>query len=163
MPRSRVQSAPSDADAVLMSRHLLGLAMAIRRRVSDGLIERGHDLSPSSTQVVPNLPAEGIGMSDLAGRLRLTLQRTGQLVARLEEDGYVERVADPNDGRAKRVVYSPRGRTLVADIEAIMQETTEEFADTLGKQRFEDLCSELAELDAAVNGVDAPLRLGERR
>ena len=163
MARRTAAASPSDADAVQMSRHLIGLATAIRRRVAGGLIERGHTLSPSSTQVIPNLPVEGLGMSELAARLRLTLQRTGQLVARLEDDGYVERIPDPSDGRAKRVVYSVRGRRLVADIEAIMEDVTREFAQTLGKRRFEHLCSELADLDAAVNGSEAPLRLDAGR
>jgi len=142
-----------------LSRHLLGLATAIRERISGGLIERGHALSPSCSQVIPNLPLAGLGMSELAARLRLTLQRTGQLVQQLEEDGYVERLPDERDGRAKRVVYSRRGRGLVADIDEIMEELMGDFAGALGKRRFEFLCGELAELDAAVNGPDAPLRL----
>ncbi len=148
--------------AVQVSRHLLGLATAIRGKVRDGLLERGHTLSSSSTQVIPNLPPEGLGMSELAGRLRLTLQRTGQLVQQLEEDGYAERVPDEHDGRAKRVVYSPSGQQLVADINEIMNEVNDELAEAVGKARYERFTQELAALDAIVNGVDAPLRLGDK-
>lgn len=148
--------------AVLVSRHLLGLATAMRGRVRDGLLERGHRLSTSSTQVIPNLPPEGLGMSELASRLRLSLQRTGQLVQQLEEDGYAERIPDERDGRAKRVVYSRRGRKLVEDINEITNEVNDELAEAVGKDRYERFTQDLADLDGIMNGVDAPLRLGDK-
>ena len=72
-------------DVERMSRHLIGLSTAMRLRMSSGLLDRGHDLRPSTAQVIPNLPLDGLRMTDLAARLRLTLQRTGQLVFELEE------------------------------------------------------------------------------
>lgn len=152
--------APDPSDSVArMSRHLIGLSTAMRLRMSSGLIERGHDLRPSTAQVIPNLPIEGLRVSDLAARLRLTLQRTGQLVGELEEVGYVERVPDPNDGRAKRVVFSKRGQLLIRDIEEITREITDSFAAELGIDRFETLCELLDELDVKINGADAPVRV----
>lgn len=131
----------------------------MRLRMSRGLLERGHDLRPSTAQVIPNLPPEGLRMTELAGRLRLTLQRAGQLVGELEEVGYLERVPDPADGRAKRVVYTRRGRALIRDIDEITGETTALFAEELGADRFHQLCGLLAELDVAINGADAPVRV----
>lgn len=142
-----------------MSRHLIGLSTAMRMRMREGLIERGHDLRPSTAQVVPNLPVEGLRISELASRLRVTLQRTGQLVAELEEVGYVERIPDPTDGRARRVVFSPRGLELIRDIEEITFEITEAFGAAIGRERLGQLCGLLAELDVAVNGADAPVRV----
>lgn len=142
-----------------MSRHLIGLSTAMRLQMRAGLVERGHDLRPSTAQVIPNLPDAGLRVSDLAARLRLTLQRTGQLVNELEELGYLERVPDPSDGRARRVVYAQRGTQLVRDIEEITQEITGRFSEALGSVRFETLCGLLSELDVAVNGADAPVRV----
>lgn len=142
-----------------MSRHLIALATAIRLRYRHGLLDRGHDLTASSTQVVPNLPEEGLGMSELAARLRLTLQRTGQLVQRLEDDRYVERVPDDRDGRAKRVVYVKRGRELLADLDEITAELTQELEDVLGPRRLRSLCRDLALLDERLNGPDSVLTL----
>lgn len=152
--------APSSPhQAFEMSRHLMALATSARQRVRDRLSERGHELGPASTQVFPNLPREGLGMTELSARLRITLQRTGQLVQQLEEAGYVERVPDEKDGRAKRVVYSRKGRRLLADIDEAMDELSEELAAVVGKRRFDQLCGTLEELDRALNGEDAPLRL----
>ncbi len=159
-PRTRAgQSAPADPAAQPMSRHLNGLATAMRLRMRAGLLERGHDLRPSTAQVIPNLPPDGLRMTDLAARLRLTLQRAGQLVGELEEVGYLERVPDPSDGRVKRVSYTRRGRTLIRDIDEITRETTGHFAAKIGGDRFSLLCELLTELDVAVNGVDAPVRV----
>jgi DNA-binding MarR family transcriptional regulator len=159
---SREQTASEDAlpvDVQRMSRHLIGLSTAMRLRMSTGLLERGHDLRPSTAQVIPNLPVDGLRISDLAARLRLTLQRTGQLVGELEEVGYLERIPDPTDGRAKRVIFSSRGLDLIRDIEEITREITDAFAELLGETRFEDLCQLLSELDVKVNGADAPVRV----
>jgi DNA-binding MarR family transcriptional regulator len=142
-----------------MSRHLIGLSTAMRLRMASGLLDRGHDLRPSTAQVIPNLPREGLRISDLAARLRLTLQRTGQLVAELESVGYLQRVPDPADGRAKRVVFSPRGLKLVGDIDEITREITDAFARELGEARFEQLCQLLSELDIKISGPDAPVRV----
>lgn len=153
-------AAPSPEVAIQqMSRHLIGLATAMRLRMRAGLVERGHELRPSTAQVIPNLPPEGLRMTELAARLRLTLQRAGQLVAELEEVGYLERVPDPSDGRARRVVFTRRGRTLIRDIDEITRETTRFFADQIGDAPFQRLCEGLAALDVAVNGLDAPVRV----
>lgn len=150
---------PVEAATHAMSRHLIGLATVMRLRMRAGLLERGHELRPSTAQVIPNLPADGLRMTELAARLRLTLQRAGQLVAELEEVGYLERVPDPMDGRARRVTYTRRGRALIRDIDEITRDTMAHFSDKLGRDRFARLCELLAELDVAVNGVDAPVRV----
>lgn len=140
-----------------MSRHLIALASATRLRMREGLVARGHDLRPSTAQVIPNLPVDGLRMTELAARLRLTLQRAGQLVAELEEVGYLERIADPDDGRAKRVVFTRRGRRLVRDIDEITRETNAFFASKIGSARLRALRGLLEDLDVAVHGADAPV------
>jgi DNA-binding MarR family transcriptional regulator len=142
-----------------MSRHLIGLSTAMRLRMRAGLIDRGHELRPSTAQVIPNLPRDGLRVSQLASRLRLTLQRTGQLVGELEEVGYLERIPDPTDGRAKRVVFSSRGLELIRDIDEITAEITDSFAARVGSDRLGLLCELLEELDLAVNGADSPVRV----
>lgn len=145
-----------------LGRHLVGLSTALRLRMSEGLEKRGHELRPSTAQVVPNLPPEGLRMSELAARLRLTAQRAGQLVDELESLGYLERVADPDDGRARRVVFAARGRRLVRDIDEITREISADFARAIGARRFEQLCTLLEDLDVAMHGEDAPIRVVAR-
>ena len=92
-----------------MLRHLIGAANAIRAEMGAEIVALGHEYSPAASHLIVNLPPEGLGMSELADRLRLTPQRTGQLVQNLESFGYVERVPAPEDGRARRVVFTNRG------------------------------------------------------
>lgn len=56
-----------------------------------------------------HLEPEGVRSSVLAERLDITRQAAGQLVSELEKTGYLERVPDPTDGRAKLVRMTERG------------------------------------------------------
>jgi DNA-binding MarR family transcriptional regulator len=147
------------ASANYLLRHLIGVAGAIRARVGRDIASHGHELPPPTSQLLVNLPVDGLGMSELAARLRLTLQRTGQLVGELEEFGYVERVADEHDGRAKRVVYTARGRKLLQDIDAADETITKQITTVLGATGLARLCRDLERLDRAFTGEDDVLHL----
>jgi DNA-binding MarR family transcriptional regulator len=142
-----------------VSRHLVAVSSAVRLRISRGLERRGHALSPSVSQLIPNLPEAGTGVSSLARRVGQSIQRTGQLVAQLESDGYVTRVKDPDDGRAKLVIYTRRGKGLLRDIAKLQEEITAEFTKTLGVTRFRSLQRDLGELDLALNQGDSGVRI----
>ena len=104
-----------------------------------------------------------MGIGALANRVGQSIQRTGQLVQQLESDGYVTRVPDENDGRAKRIVYTRRGRKLLRDIAELQNEITREFSKVLGPARFEGLRRDLAALDISLNGVDGGIRIAPGR
>lgn len=140
-------------------RDLLGLSLALRKRVRRGLIERGHDLHPSHTAVIPNLPAAGLRLTELAERLGVSVQRAGQLVQALEDAGYVERAVDASDARAKLVRYSARGRRLWRDADEIHAELFEELVQQLGSAELERLAGSLARLHREWVGPDAPMLL----
>jgi DNA-binding MarR family transcriptional regulator len=56
-----------------------------------------------------HLEPDGVRSSVLGDRLGITKQAAGQLVSDLERVGYLERVPDPSDGRAKLVRMTDRG------------------------------------------------------
>jgi DNA-binding MarR family transcriptional regulator len=64
-------------------------------------------------RVFENLDPHGTRLSDLAARAQMTHQSMSELVAGLESAGYVERVADPADGRARLICLTPLGRRVV--------------------------------------------------
>jgi DNA-binding MarR family transcriptional regulator len=77
----------------------------------------------------------GSRLTELAERAGLTKQAVGEAVAELERLGYVERVPDPSDGRAKIIKLTPSGldacltgRREFAEIE---REWAEEFGEEL--------------------------------
>ena len=151
-PRTGFAAAVKRDPETHVTRHLVAVSSAVRLRMRRGLSDRGHDLSASTTQLVPNLPLEGMGMSELSQHVGMSLQRTGQLVQQLEDDGYVTRERDENDGRAKRVVYTDRGRQLLGDIDALLETIEAEFVEVLGATRFRSLVRDLARIDRALNG-----------
>jgi DNA-binding MarR family transcriptional regulator len=53
---------------------------------------------------------DGITAAELGRRLGVSRQAAAKTVAALEDNGYVERVPDPADARAKIVRITPRGR-----------------------------------------------------
>ena len=144
------QSPPTDH----VSRHLVSVSTAVRIFARTELEKRGHQPSAAISLIVTNLPPDGLGMSALARRAGLSLQRAGQLVAELENAGYVERVADPSDGRVRRAVYTARGQHLLDDIEAINDAVTAKLVDQLGQDRFRRLLGDLSELDAALGNKE---------
>src|SRR5215218_4177224 len=67
----------------------------------------------------------GSRLTDLAERSGLTKQAVGEAVTELERLGYVERLPDPDDGRAKIIKLTDwgvdavlKGRRVFAEIEA---------------------------------------------
>ena len=151
---ARMSEAPQD-----LVRELLGVALAVRRRVRRGLIARGHDLHPAHTAVMPNLPAGGLRLTELAEKLRVSVQRAGQLVQQLEDAGYVERVADASDARARLVRHSARGRRLMQDAAEVDAELRAELAERLGETKLAQLARAIGTLHDELVGPDAALLL----
>ena len=113
------------------------------------LAEHGHpQIRPAHGNVFQFLDDEGTRVSVLAERAQMTKQSMGELVAHLEAHGYVERVRDPSDGRAKLVrptssgdaVY-PLARRAIAEVEA-------RWAERLGGRKLAQLRGLLQELEA---------------
>ncbi len=93
----------------------------------------------------------GLRLVELAERTHTTKQAMGYTVSRLEEAGYVERVADPNDGRAKIIRIAQRRWEMRQLAEGIIAEVEEECVRRLGEERmrqFEELIEEVSSVVA---------------
>jgi DNA-binding MarR family transcriptional regulator len=78
------------------------------------------DVPPRFHPVFENMEPDGIRLTALAARAGQTHQSMGEVVAELEQRGYVERAPDPDDGRARLVRLTDAGRDVVrAGLEAI--------------------------------------------
>ena len=71
------------------------------------------NLPPAYHPIFENIDPTGTRLTVLAARAHLTHQSMGEVVAELERRGYVERIADPSDGRARLVRLTPAGRQVV--------------------------------------------------
>ncbi|HJQ60028.1 MAG TPA: MarR family transcriptional regulator [Vineibacter sp.] len=71
------------------------------------------DVPPSFHPIFENIDPDGTRLTVLAARAGLTHQSIGEVVGELERRGYLERVPDPSDGRARLVRLTGKGRALV--------------------------------------------------
>lgn len=78
-------------------------------QIVDGVVGTGFPQKPSHSAVFVHISPSSSRLTHLARGANVTLQAMGELVDELEDLGYVERHADPTDGRAKLIVLTPRG------------------------------------------------------
>jgi len=91
------------------------------------------------TALFPHLDFDGVRLTDLASRVGVTKQAVGQLVDDLAALGMVERIADPEDKRAKRIRFSRRGHAALMQGLGVLRDIEDALAATVGKRRMRDL------------------------
>ena len=120
-------------------------------RLHERLAEAGHpDVRAPHGNVFAFLDDGGTRVSELARRAQVTKQSMAELVAHLERHGYVERVPDPLDRRAKLVRSTRRGAEVYAVARRFVAETEAEWTRTLGRAKMHELRRILEELNAAL-------------
>ena len=98
--------------------------------------------------VMGNMTFAETRLVDIAQQTGITKQAVGQIAKEIEELGYIERVPDSHDGRAKNLVFTLLGQQLIKDSIAAVKEVEHEFGVLIGKEKikqFESTLQELAE------------------
>jgi DNA-binding MarR family transcriptional regulator len=117
------------------------------QRLLAGLREAGvTDVRPKYNAVLRYLDEGGTRATVLAQRSGLTRQALSQIVDELEAAGYVSRRPDPSDRRAKLVVYTDRGLRSFRDSRRIIAGIEKAYERRLGRTRYRELRSALADL-----------------
>lgn len=83
-------------------------------------------------------------VNDVAALMGTTKQAASKLIDGMEADGYVHRVPDADDARARRIRLAPRGHSALATVEAVYAELEAEWARVLGAERLEALRADVA-------------------
>lgn len=125
--------------------------------VERGLAEAGHEgIGRSHLTVLQPLFArrDGARLTDLAAWAHIAKPSMGYLVQHLEARGYVERMADPTDGRAQLVRLTGRGRAAVQTVRDVVRATEAAWAERIGHERLEELRAILRDLAAALREGD---------
>jgi DNA-binding MarR family transcriptional regulator len=92
----------------------------------------------------------GSRLTDLAAQAGLTKQAVGEAVTELERIGYVMRVPDPQDGRAKIIKLTDRGMDAVIKGRRIFAEIEREWAEQIGPElmaSFREAATRIAALE----------------
>jgi DNA-binding MarR family transcriptional regulator len=90
------------------------LRLAIARMARRLRQEAGDDLSPSTMAALATIENHGpLTPSELAELERIKRPTATRVLNRLEEDGLIERAADPSDGRSALICVTKDGSALL--------------------------------------------------
>jgi DNA-binding MarR family transcriptional regulator len=137
---------------------------ALDGQLHEGMVAAGFgDVRPAHYAVFRFLKPGGSRVAEMAEEARITKQSMGELVAYLERRGYVERLPDPRDGRARIVVWTEAGRRWTEAAAERLGEIEDALAERVGGQeRLEELAGSLEDL-LALSAEPIPTRAGSAR
>lgn len=118
----------------------------MEQRILAAVTAGGHDISPAQARLFQRLDRDGSRLTDLAQAAQMSKQAAAFLVGDLEVGGYVERVPDPTDRRARLIRITPRGRDAVAVALVEQRRIEAEWEARLGPRRMADLRATLEDL-----------------
>jgi DNA-binding MarR family transcriptional regulator len=115
-------------------------AQAIHRRIIKELNAAGFEELRVPHMAVLQFPGpDGIRPGVLAERAGMSKQAMNQLLRSLETLGYLARSDAPDEGRARIVRLTKRGRTAYARIHEILRAIEHEWTAELGAKPFAEL------------------------
>jgi DNA-binding MarR family transcriptional regulator len=114
------------------------------------------DIRPTHGCVFGNIDPDGSRLTDLAERARMTKQSVGEVTSELEHRGYLERVPDPSDGRAKIIRLTEKGRAAQALGRGLIDDIESDWAGRFGAERVAALRDAL-EAIVASRGAPVPV------
>ena len=116
----------------------------LRDQMYAGVVAAGYDdLNPAHVGLWRYPGLEGLRPSQLADRVEITKQSVNDLLGHLEQHGYLERLPDSADGRARVIRLTSKGRRLEETIYAEAGAAQLRIAEILGPRRFAQLHSSL--------------------
>jgi DNA-binding MarR family transcriptional regulator len=120
----------------------LGVSLFIPYRYTEDRMFRAvqdagfDDWTLAQCRVFQRIAEDGSRLTDLADQAQVTKQSAGVLVDQLESLGYVRRVPDPTDGRARLIVIEERGRRALEVAKGSLDEILAEWESYLGTRNF---------------------------
>lgn len=123
------------------TRLLLEARRSLASELDADLAERGYpDLRPGHAALFLSVDRRsGSRLTDLAEHTRLTKQAMMSMVDDLEGRGYVRRVPDPADARAKLVRLTASGRRAAAECRRAIQGLEQRTRRQLGDRSYDAL------------------------
>jgi DNA-binding MarR family transcriptional regulator len=136
-PASRLTGSPVETGDMRIGALLRVPAQAVQRRIIKGLNAAGfEDLRMPHMAVLQYPGPDGVRPGILAERAGVSKQAMNQLLRSLEGLGYIVRSDAPNEGRARIVRLTKRGRAAYSRIYDILRDIECEWSAELGTERF---------------------------
>jgi DNA-binding MarR family transcriptional regulator len=160
MGREAMDSAPVAQDELNLGLLLFIPYRAMEKAVLDAMAAAGFDdITLAQARVFQRIDGDGSRVTDLAEAAQVTKQTVGFLVDQLERAGYVDRVPDPRDGRARLVRVAPRGAAAVQASLGVVADVEAKWTAYLGETRTAQLRDALTML----RNITDPYRLPKDR
>ena len=122
-------------------------ARAAAERIFRAVHDAGFDdVTIAQSRLMMGLDPEGTRLTVLAERAQIAKQTATALVDRLERAGYVERVPDPSDGRARLVRLTARAQEVLPVARAEEDRIEAEWRAHLGPELMLQLRAALTAL-----------------
>jgi DNA-binding MarR family transcriptional regulator len=119
----------------------------VRQYVYAQVIDAGyHELGRAHVAMFRYPTLEGLRPTEIAEQLQITKQSVNDLLGHMEQHGYLVRVPDPTDGRARIVHLTGKGRLLEDVVYEAAGSAERVIAELLGPQRFPQLRQSLQEV-----------------
>lgn len=129
---------------------LIGAFRSLIDELHRTLAEDGHgEARPLHGFALQAIGPDGSTASELGRRLGVSKQAAAKTVGSLEGAGYVCREPDPTDGRAVRLLRTPRGEEMLALSAAFFETYRSRLTQVLGPRR-------LCELEDGLQQMAAP-------
>ncbi len=108
---------------------------AMESRVMDALVAAGFDdITTAQSRIFQRVGRNGTRLTELAESAHVTKQTAAFLVDALDRAGYVRRVPDPSDGRARLVCVAERGAAAIAAARRVEAQVEAEWTAHLGRR-----------------------------
>lgn len=111
----------------------------VENRVLAAINAAGFDVTQAQARVLMRVGPDGTRLTELAEAAQVTKQTAGFLVDQLEKAGYVERVPDPADGRARLVRVTEKAKSAVPVANEELARIEAEWERHIGKRRMSQL------------------------
>lgn len=114
------------------------------------------EIRPTHGCVFRFVRGEGMRLTALANLAGMTKQSVGEVVDDLVARGYVKRIPDPEDKRAKLICLTERGERAQATGLALFAKVEEQWKERYGAERIQQLRKLLEEIAANEAPAAAP-------
>ncbi len=120
---------------------------------------RGHRaIRPKHGALFANIDRDGTRATMLAARAGLGKAAMGELIDELERLGYVARIADPLDRRAKLVTLTETGREVPRIVHAFNERMEKNYRKRLGAEAYETFRRSLIAIGGEGGGMQPRIR-----
>lgn len=141
-----------------VARRLDNVSAEYHIRLKQRLEDIGYKgLKLSFAAILSKISFSGSRLVDIAEMNGMTKQAIGQLASEIEALGYIKRIPDPHDGRAKNLIFTELGQRLIQDSVEAVDEVEKEFARLIGHDKALQLNQILAELNTKLQATGSTI------